>query len=51
VDAGIAWDETQKRLFVTGKYWPRIFEITVADPVGPDKRSEAEQAAVQCIRG
>jgi glutamine cyclotransferase len=27
---GIAWDATNKRLFVTGKYWPRLFEITVA---------------------
>ncbi len=27
---GIAWDAANKRLFVTGKYWPRLFEITVA---------------------
>jgi glutamine cyclotransferase len=26
---GIAWDDVNKRLFVTGKYWPRLFEITV----------------------
>lgn len=26
---GIAWDASGKRLFVTGKYWPRLFEITV----------------------
>lgn len=26
---GIAWDAATKRLFVTGKYWPRLFEITV----------------------
>lgn len=24
---GIAWDAPHKRLFVTGKHWPRIFEI------------------------
>lgn len=24
---GIAWDEENRRLFVTGKYWPNIFEI------------------------
>ncbi|MFN7133285.1 MAG: glutaminyl-peptide cyclotransferase, partial [Myxococcales bacterium] len=24
---GIAWDATGRRLFVTGKYWPRLFEI------------------------
>jgi glutamine cyclotransferase len=26
---GIAWDALGKRLFVTGKYWPRLYEITV----------------------
>lgn len=26
---GIAWDEKGKRLFVTGKYWPKLFEIRV----------------------
>ena len=25
--AGIAWDPVQRRLFVTGKYWPRVFQI------------------------
>lgn len=24
---GIAWDQKGKRLFVTGKYWPKLFEI------------------------
>ena len=24
---GIAWDEASRRLFVTGKKWPRLFEI------------------------
>lgn len=24
---GIAWDSEQNRLFVTGKYWPKLFEI------------------------
>lgn len=26
---GIAWDAVNRRIFVTGKYWPRLFEITV----------------------
>ncbi len=26
---GIAWDAKGKRLFVTGKYWPKLFEIRV----------------------
>lgn len=28
VPNGIAWDKLHRRLFVTGKYWPTIFEIT-----------------------
>ena len=28
---GIAWDAETDRLFVTGKYWPTLFEIRVAD--------------------
>lgn len=28
---GIAWDAKKKRLFVTGKYWPKLYEITLAD--------------------
>jgi len=27
---GIAWDATGKRLFVTGKKWDKLFEITIA---------------------
>ncbi len=26
---GIAWDEEGDRLFVTGKYWPKLFEISL----------------------
>ena len=26
---GIAWDADKRRLFVTGKLWPRVFEIRV----------------------
>lgn len=26
---GIAWDREGRRLFVTGKYWPRLFEVEV----------------------
>ncbi len=28
---GIAWDEKSGRLFVTGKHWPKLFEISVDD--------------------
>lgn len=27
---GIAWDAKARRLFVTGKYWPKLYEIRVA---------------------
>ena len=26
---GIAWDAKNKRIFVTGKNWPSLFEISV----------------------
>jgi glutamine cyclotransferase len=29
---GIAWDRQENRLFITGKYWPRLFEIKI-EPV------------------
>ncbi len=28
---GIAWDAKRKRLFVTGKYWPKLYEIALAE--------------------
>jgi glutaminyl-peptide cyclotransferase len=30
---GIAWDAQQQRLFVTGKHWPRLYEIRVVPKV------------------
>jgi glutamine cyclotransferase len=29
---GIAYDSKQKRLFVTGKRWPKMFEIKLKQP-------------------
>ena len=29
---GIAWDESSRRLFVTGKNWPKLFEIKIPPP-------------------
>jgi len=29
---GIAWDEAQGRLFVTGKHWAHLFEIELVEP-------------------
>ena len=31
---GIAWDKEGDRLFVTGKYWPLLFEIRLVEPGG-----------------
>lgn len=31
---GIAYDAATDRLFITGKYWPTLFEITLGDEVG-----------------
>jgi glutamine cyclotransferase len=32
---GIAWDAKQRRLFVTGKQWPKVFEIQVVPAEKP----------------
>jgi glutamine cyclotransferase len=32
---GIAYDKDTDRLFVTGKYWPKLFEIMILPKVGP----------------
>ena len=29
---GIAWDAANRRLFVTGKNWPKLFEIRLTGP-------------------
>ena len=30
---GIAWDPAKRVLYVTGKYWPSLFEISIGGPV------------------
>jgi glutamine cyclotransferase len=40
---GIAWDSAHDRLFVTGKLWPKIFEIKVI----PAKRATGAANAPQ----
>ncbi len=32
---GIAWDAATHRLFVTGKFWPKLFEIKLVKRAGP----------------
>ena len=36
---GIAYDASTKRLFVTGKLWPKLFEIEIDDGAHPDDRT------------
>jgi glutamine cyclotransferase len=26
---GLAWDHSKRRLYVTGKYWPKVFELSL----------------------
>lgn len=40
--AGIAYDPAGKRIFVTGKYWPRLYQI---EPVLTAVAPTAEQLA------
>lgn len=44
---GIAWDASRRRLFVTGKYWPRLFEVSLKplDAASPTN----QQMAASCL--
>ena len=35
---GIAWDADQRRLFVTGKLWPTLFEVKIVDDADASAR-------------
>ncbi|XP_078447757.1 glutaminyl cyclase [Wolffia australiana] len=32
---GIAWDQEKSRIFVTGKLWPKLYEISLKEITGP----------------
>jgi glutaminyl-peptide cyclotransferase len=32
---GIAWDQAGRRLFVTGKWWPRVYQVRLEEGLGP----------------
>lgn len=32
---GIAYDKATDKVYVTGKYWPKLFEIKIKDPTAP----------------
>jgi len=42
---GIAWDGVGQRLFVTGKYWPKLYELKVyeAGTVAPEDLAEMQR--------
>ncbi|XP_047172487.1 glutaminyl-peptide cyclotransferase isoform X3 [Vigna umbellata] len=44
---GIAWDDEQKRIFVTGKLWPKLYEIKVSPVKKPIEEGIIEQL---CLR-
>ncbi|XP_027358457.1 glutaminyl-peptide cyclotransferase isoform X2 [Abrus precatorius] len=44
---GIAWDGEQKRIFVTGKLWPKLYEIKVSPIKKPIEEGFIEQL---CLR-
>jgi glutaminyl-peptide cyclotransferase len=35
---GIAWDKANDKIYVTGKLWPKLFEIKLKDPSAPGAR-------------
>ncbi|KAL7583211.1 glutaminyl-peptide cyclotransferase [Lactuca sativa] len=43
---GIAWDVDKKRIFVTGKFWPKLYEIKL-QPLRKHLRAPVEQ---MCLR-
>lgn len=44
---GIAYDVLNKRIFITGKKWPQIFEIVPA-PLAPDSKMTVDEARRKC---
>lgn len=43
---GIAYDSAGKRLFVTGKNWPELYEVTAGD----DVESAQAQTLMACVK-
>ncbi|XP_076931024.1 glutaminyl-peptide cyclotransferase-like [Bidens hawaiensis] len=44
---GIAWDADNKRIFVTGKFWPKVYEIKLH----PQKNTLPSAIEKMCLRG
>jgi hypothetical protein len=48
--AGIAYDAATQRIFVTGKYWPRLYQISVQLQAGSPNALQLLSARQQCIK-
>ncbi|PKA61667.1 Glutaminyl-peptide cyclotransferase [Apostasia shenzhenica] len=46
---GIAWDEINKRLFVTGKLWPKLYEIQIRPVISPLNGDIAELCPIRAL--
>ncbi|GBG68771.1 hypothetical protein CBR_g3313 [Chara braunii] len=46
---GIAWDGQRERLFVTGKYWPTLFQLKIGIAAWAEAAATVEEARKQCI--
>ena len=42
---GIAYDANGRRLFITGKLWPQVYEVTLTPLAGPPRKKETAGAA------
>ena len=47
--AGIAYDAATDRIFVTGKYWPKLFEIKLKLLMRRASAAQLENVRQQCM--
>ena len=48
VPNGIAYDSAGKRIFVTGKMWPQLYEVKLADGQANGSAQDAAAALMRC---
>ena len=48
---GIAWDEAKRELYVTGKYWSKLYEIKPMLQTATPTRQEVKAVRSRCIHG
>ena len=47
--AGIAWDQAKRELYVTGKYWSKLYEIKPMLRTATPTRDEVRDVRSRCI--